>query len=135
MRFGVSIDSPLLERFDRLIARKGYKNRSESLRDLIRDSLIRQEWEWDEQETVGTITLVYDHHTRSLEQELTQFQHKALKQIVSTLHVHLDGSHCLEVLVVRGKSSEIKAMADRLLGIRGVKHGGLTMTTTGKSLT
>lgn len=134
MRFGVSIDSQLIKKFDSLIARKGYATRSEAIRDMIRDSLVEREWESEERETVGTITLVYNHHTRELDHALTDMQHKSFHQIISTLHVHLDAHNCLEVLVVKGSSREIKHIADRLIGTRGVKHGKLTMTTTGKEL-
>lgn len=133
-RFGVSIDSRLIKQFDSLIGRKGYATRSEAIRDMIRDSLVEQEWEAEDRETVGTITIVYNHHTRELEHALTDMQHKSFHQIISTLHVHLDAHNCLEVLVVKGKSQEIKKIADRLIGTRGVKHGKLTMTTTGKEL-
>ena len=133
-RFGVSIDSQLIKKFDALIGRKGYATRSEAIRDMIRDTLVEQEWEAGEQQTVGTITIVYNHHTRELEHALTDMQHQSFHQIVSTLHVHLDAHNCLEVLVVKGKSHEIKKIADRLIGTRGVKHGKLTMTTTGKEL-
>ncbi len=134
MRFGVSIDGQLIKKFDSLIGRKGYATRSEAIRDMIRDSLVEREWEFEERETVGTITLVYNHHTRELEHALTDMQHKSFHQIISTLHVHLDAHNCLEVLVVKGSSREIKNIADRLIGTRGVKHGKLTMTTTGKEL-
>jgi CopG family transcriptional regulator, nickel-responsive regulator len=133
-RFGVSIDDQLIKKFDALIARKGYTTRSEAIRDMIRDSLVEQEWEAEDRETVGTITLVYNHHTRELDHALTDMQHKSFHQIVSALHVHLDAHNCLEVLVVKGKSSEIRKIADRLIGTRGVKHGKLTTTTTGKEL-
>jgi len=133
-RFGVSIDSQLIKKFDALIARKGYANRSEAIRDMVRDTLVEEEWESGEQETVGTITLVYNHHTRELDHALTDMQHKSFHQIISALHVHLDAHNCLEVLIVKGKSQEIKKIADRLIGTKGVKHGKLTMTTTGKEL-
>ncbi|HUI44979.1 MAG TPA: nickel-responsive transcriptional regulator NikR [Nitrospirota bacterium] len=133
-RFGVSIDSQLIKKFDALIGRKGYTTRSEAIRDMIRDSLVEQEWEAEDLETVGTITLVYNHHTRELDHALTDIQHKSFHQIVSALHIHLDAHNCLEVLVVKGKSSEIRTIADRLIGTRGVKHGKLTTTTTGKEL-
>ncbi len=134
MRFGVSIDSQLIKKFDALIGRKGYTTRSEAIRDMIRDSLVEQEWEAEDRETVGTITLVYNHHTRELDHALTDMQHKSFHQIISALHVHLDPHNCLEVLIVKGKSSEIRKIADRLIGTRGVKHGKLTTTTTGKEL-
>ncbi len=135
VRFGVSIDGQLIKKFDSLIERKGYATRSEAIRDMIRDSLVEQEWQSEERETVGTITLVYNHHTRELDHALTDMQHKSFHHIISALHVHLDAHNCLEVLVVKGSSKEIQKIADRLIGTRGVKHGKLTMTTTGKELT
>ncbi len=135
IRFGVSIDNQLIKKFDDLIEKKGYTTRSEAIRDMIRDTLVEQEWESGDQETVGTITLVYNHHTRELDHALTDMQHKSFHQIISALHVHLDAHNCLEVLVVKGKSKEIKMIADRLIGTKGVKHGKLTTTTTGKELT
>jgi CopG family nickel-responsive transcriptional regulator len=134
IRFGVSMDSQLIKKFDTLIGRKGYATRSEAIRDMVRDSLVEQEWASEDREIVGTITIVYNHHTRELGHALTDMQHKTFDQIISALHVHLDAHNCLEVLVVKGKSTEIKKLADRLIGTKGVKHGKLTMTTTGKEL-
>jgi CopG family nickel-responsive transcriptional regulator len=133
-RFGVSLDGRLLAKFDRLIGRKGYRNRSEAIRDLIRDSLVREQWELGDTEAVGTLTLVYDHETRELEERLTEIQHAHYRAIVSTLHIHLDPHHCLEVLVLRGKASLLKTIADRLIGTRGVKHGTFAATAEGKAL-
>jgi CopG family nickel-responsive transcriptional regulator len=133
-RFGVSLERELLERFDLLIGRKGYANRSEAIRDLIRDSLVREQWEAGADGSVGTITLVYNHDTRELADRLTDLQHAHYGSIISTLHVHLDARHCLEVLVLRGNSAELKALADRLIGIRGVKHGTFTATAGGNAL-
>ncbi len=133
-RFGVSIDDQLIRKFDSLSARKGYATRSEAIRDMIRDTLVEEEWETENRETVGTITIVYNHHTRELDHALNDIQHQSFHQIVSALHIHLDAHNCLEVLVVRGKSREIRHIADRLIGTRGVKHGKLTMTTSGKEL-
>lgn len=134
VRFGLSMDGRLLKKFDRLIKKKGYPNRSEAVRDLIRNELVEEEWATEEKETAGTITLVYNHETRDLADRLTDLQHYFHLLIVSTLHVHLDEHNCLEVLVVKGRSSEIKKAADRLIGTKGVKHGKLTMATTGKEL-
>lgn len=131
IRFGISIDDKLLENFDRLIEDKGYMNRSEAIRDLIRDALVERKWEAGDEETVGTVTLVYNHHVRDLSDKLTEHQHHHHEQIVSTLHVHLDAHNCLEVLVVRGKAKEVKRIADELIGTKGVKHGKLVMTDTG----
>lgn len=133
VRFGVSLDRDLLDNFDELIARKGYTNRSEAIRDLIRDNLVGQEWDANK-ETVGTVTIVYDHHVRALTDKLTGIQHDFQHLIVSGMHVHLDHDHCLEVLVVRGKGSEIRRVADTLIGTKGVKHGKLATTTTGRHL-
>lgn len=133
VRFGVSLDHHLLDDFDRLIERKNYTNRSEALRDLIRDNLVGQEWD-ENKETVGTITIVYDHHVHDLTEKLTDTQHRFHRLILSAMHVHLDHDHCVEVLVVRGKGADIKKVADTLIGTKGVKHGKLTMTTTGQGL-
>jgi CopG family nickel-responsive transcriptional regulator len=133
-RFGVSMDGTLLHNFDKLISRKGYRNRSEALRDLIRDNLVQKEWEVGNQETVGTLALVYNHHTRELTRVLTDLQHRFYKNILSATHVHLDEHNCLEVLILRGKGKDIQNIGDRLIGTRGVKHGKLSLTTAGKNL-
>lgn len=134
VRFGVSIDSKLLDSFDELIERKSYINRSEALRDLIRASLVETKWEQGDEEMVGTVTLVYNHHVRDLSEKLTEQQHAYHQQIISALHVHLDAHNCLEVLVVRGRAGDVKKIADELIGVKGVKHGKLVMTTTGEEL-
>jgi CopG family nickel-responsive transcriptional regulator len=133
-RIGVAIDSDLLEKFDRLIAGRGYTNRSEAFRDLIRDELVAETWESPDRKVVGTVTLVYDHHVRLLNKKLTDVQHEHFHHVLSTLHVHLDHDNCLEVLVVRGKASEVKHIADTLIATKGVKHGRLTITTSGTEL-
>src|SRR5271157_5232364 len=133
-RIGVAIDSELLDKFDRLIAARGYTNRSEAFRDLILDELVEQTWESPDSQVVGTVTLVYDHHVRMLNEKLTDIQHDYHHSILSTLHVHLDHDHCLEVLVVRGKSKEVRKVADVLISTKGVKHGRLATTTTGTEL-
>jgi CopG family nickel-responsive transcriptional regulator len=133
-RFGISLDKKLLDDFDRLIGRKGYANRSEAIRDLIRESLVRERWELGEEEAVGTVTLVYDHDTRDLDNRLTDLQHEHFREIVSALHVHLDAHHCLEILVLRGKASVLKRIANRLIGTRGVKHGTFSASAEGKAL-
>jgi CopG family nickel-responsive transcriptional regulator len=133
-RFGVSLDENLLVQFDRVIARKGYTNRSEAIRDLIRESLVREQWELGTDQAVGTLTLVYNHDVHDLSEKLTDLQHAHYKAIVSALHVHLDPHHCLEVLVLRGKAKDLKAIADRLIGTRGVKHGTFSATAEGRAL-
>ena len=134
IRFGISIDDRLLKRFDALITEKGYVNRSEAIRDLIRNALVEEQWARGDEEAVGTVTLVYDHHTRDLSDKLTEQQHSHHDAIVSALHVHLDAHHCLEVVVVRGKAQEVRRLADELIGTKGVKHGKLVTTTTGQGL-
>jgi CopG family nickel-responsive transcriptional regulator len=134
IRFGMSIDKRLLTRFDQLISKKGYINRSEAIRDLIRNTLVEEQWEHGNEETFGTITLVYDHHTRELSDKLIEHQHAHTKQIISTLHVHIDAHHCLEVVVVKGKPALIKKISNELIGTKGVKHGKLVTTTSGKGI-
>ena len=134
VRFGISADDRLLRRFDALIAEKGYVNRSEAIRDLIRNSLVEDQWARGDEEAVGTVTLVYNHHTRDLADKLTEHQHSHHDAIISALHVHLDAHHCLEVVVLRGKAREVKRLADELIGTKGVKHGKLVSTTTGEGL-
>jgi CopG family transcriptional regulator, nickel-responsive regulator len=133
-RIGVAIDSDLLKKFDDLIGKRGYTNRSEAFRDLIRDELVQQAWESPDREVVGTVTLVYDHHVRMLNEKLTDMQHDHHQQILSTLHVHLDHDNCLEVLVVKGKAQHVQAIAEKIISTNGVKHGRLTLTTSGKEL-
>ncbi len=134
MRFGVSVDAGLLAAFDQLIAEKGYDNRSEALRDLIRDALVQREWERDDLEKVGTVTLIYDHHRHDISERLTHVQHDHHDEILSTMHIHLDHDNCLEVLAVKGKAEAVQHLADALIGMKGVKHGKLVATTTGKHL-
>jgi CopG family transcriptional regulator, nickel-responsive regulator len=133
-RIGVAIDSDLLKKFDGLIAKRGYTNRSEAFRDLIRDELVHKAWEQPDSHVVGTVTLVYDHHVRLLNEKLTELQHEFHEHILSTLHVHLDHNHCLEVLVMRGKASVVSRIADTLISTKGVKHGRLTITSSGAEL-
>jgi CopG family nickel-responsive transcriptional regulator len=134
VRFGISLDEKLLANFDQLIEQKSYMNRSEAIRDLIRATLVEERLGSEEQEAVGTVTLVYNHHVRDLSEKLTEHQHSHHDQIVSALHVHLDAHNCLEVLVIRGAVRNIKQIADELIGVKGVKHGKLVMTTTGIDL-
>ena len=133
-RIGVAIDSDLLDKFDELISHRGYSNRSEAFRDLIRGELVEEAWAKPDSPVVGTLTLVYDHHVRLLNEKLTAMQHKHYDHILSSLHVHLDHDNCLEVLVVKGKASEVRAIADNLISTKGVKHGRLTVTTPGAHL-
>ena len=132
-RFGVSLESDLLKRFDRLIRKRGYANRCEALRDLMRASLVEEAWD-ENAETVGTVTLVYDHHDPGLEGQLTEIQHHHHDTVVSSIHTHLDAHDCLEVVILRGKARHIKDLADRLIAARGVKHGKLVMSACGRTL-
>lgn len=133
-RFGVSIPAGLVEAFDARIKSKGYPTRSEAIRDIMRDYLVEGEWESGQGEVVGAITIVYDHETRELSNVLTTLQHSFQKQIVCATHVHLDEHNCLEVIIVRGRAAEVRHIADRIISVRGVKHGKLVCTTTGESL-
>jgi CopG family nickel-responsive transcriptional regulator len=134
VRFGISMDSRLLQSFDQMAARKGYSSRSEAIRDLIRDKLVDTSWAEENEEVVGTITLVYDHETHELSDRLVDLQHEFHEGVVSSLHVHLDSHNCLEVLVVKGKGKKVKRFADRIIAIKGVKHGKLITTTTGQGI-
>lgn len=134
IRFGVSISEDLLENFDRQMVNKGYENRSEAIRDLIRNHLVEIDWSVENEEVAGTITLVYNHHVKGLTDLLTELQHGYHHLIISTMHVHLDEHNCLEVLVIKGMAKEAREVADRLLGVKGVLHGKLSITSTGKKL-
>lgn len=133
-RFGVSMEEDLLEKFDGLARSRGYTNRSEFLRDLARRELIEQQWELEEAEVAGTVTLVYDHDARGLGDELVHVQHDHHVLVISSMHVHLDERNCLEVIVMRGKAKDVRSLAYALISRRGVKHGQLTMTSTGRDL-
>ncbi len=133
-RIGISIEEKLLSQFDYLIERKGYTNRSEAIRDLIRECLVEEEWQQGEGNSVGTITLVYNHHLREMADKMTDLQHQYHEKIVSVLHVHLDAHNCLEVMVVKGEKNEIQAIAGRMSSLKGVKHCKLVATTTGENL-
>ena len=133
-RFGVSLDEELLEPFDALCAVKGYSNRSEAIRDLIRKALVAEEWQQADGQGAGTLTLVYDHHKNDLARRLTQRQHDEHDIIIATLHVHLDHHNCLEVLILKGEAARVRALADKLISCKGVKHGTFSGTTTGQDL-
>ena len=133
-RFGVSLDEELLEPFDALCAVKGYSNRSEAIRDLIRKALVAEEWQQADCQGAGTLTLVYDHHKNDLARRLTQMQHDEHDIIIATLHVHLDHHNCLEVLILKGEAARVRALADKLISCKGVKHGTFSGTTTGQDL-
>ncbi len=132
-RFSVSLDEELLQQFDRYIRERGYVNRSEALRDLIRKEFISEEWEQDG-DVAGVVTLVYNHHQPQLQEKITEIQHDYYTLITSTTHVHMDHHNCLEVIIVKGKASRIREMAEKVIAMRGVKNGHLTMTSTGHHL-
>lgn len=134
VRYGISMERALSERFDRLVKSKGYANRSEAIRDLIRDRLVEEEWEAGNEVAVGVVTLLYDHRQRELSRKLTHSQHDHHDTTISSLHVHLDSANCLEVIVIRGRANTIRRLADRLIGTKGVKHGKLVMTSRGQGL-
>jgi len=133
-RTGVSLEESLLKEFDRLITKRGYQNRSEAIRDLIRDALLTENVH-SNKPVVGTLTLVYDHHTPNLSQKLTETQHAAGTMILAATHVHLDHHYCLEVIIMKGRSKDLQIMADRILALRGVELGKLVLTTSGTNLT
>jgi CopG family nickel-responsive transcriptional regulator len=132
-RLSFSLERSLLARLEKLRKEGGYDNRSEFLRDMIRGRLVDRAWELDK-EAVGAITLVYDHHTRGLNEKLTDLQHDHHAAILATTHVHLDHHHCVEVILVRGRAGRIRAVADLLQKQKGVLHGGLSVSSTGKEL-
>ena len=133
-RFSVSLPSSLARELDRMTREKGYDNRSLAIADMIRAQLVEHRQKSDSGEIAGTITLVYDHHKQHVQETLTDIQHDHHDVILSTVHVHLDHHNCLEVLLVRGKAAVIRKIADELISAKGVKHGKLTVTTTGKDL-
>ena len=134
VRLGVSLPKELLEPFDRLVERKGYQSRSEAIRDIIRKTLVEEEWRGEAREMAGTLTMVYDHHNRDLPMRLMDIQHDHHDLVVTTQHVHLDHHNCLEVLVLRGPAREIARLADRLIACNGVKHGVFVPSTTGRDI-
>ena len=133
VRTGVSLEQELLRQFDESIRERGYQNRSEAIRDLIRDHLISREA--DKNKVVaGTLTIIYDHHRPNLTEKLVEVQHHAGSQVLAATHVHLDHHNCLEVVIMKGRSGSIRAVANAILSLQGVKHGQLVVTSTGKDL-
>ena len=133
VRFGVSLEKELLKKFDAHIRSKNYSNRSEAFRDLIRQELIIQEWQQGK-EIAGAVTLIFDHHRRELVDKLTHIQHDFQSIIISTQHIHLDHDNCLEIIAIKGSPKQAQKLADILRAVKGVKHGTLSMSTTGKSI-
>jgi CopG family nickel-responsive transcriptional regulator len=134
VRIGIAIGDDLLKEFDKLIAKRRYTNRSEAFRDLVRNELVNEISASADAEVYGTITLIYDHHARLLPEKLNELQHHYFAAIMSTVHVHLDHDNCMEVILVRGKSSLVQRLADSLIATKGVKHGRFTITTSGRHL-
>jgi CopG family transcriptional regulator, nickel-responsive regulator len=132
-RTGVSIEEDLLQQFDKVIAKRGYRNRSEAIRDLIRESLVTEAIDRNRQ-VVATLSMIYDHHRPNLSNKLNELQHHSHGNVMAATHVHLDADNCLEVVIMRGRSGEVRHLADLMLAMRGVKHGKLVLTTTGKEL-
>lgn len=133
-RFGVSIPKELLKAFDDYIDKKHYANRSEAIRDLIRQKLVEEEWKESKEEVVGVITYLYDHHKRELTDRLVELQHDHYDKIITAQHLHIDQERCLEVVLVRGKANEIRELADKIQALKGVLHVNLALTTLGKSI-
>jgi CopG family nickel-responsive transcriptional regulator len=134
VRFGVSLDDALLKKFDPFITRLGYNSRSEAIRDLIREQLVAEEWQTGKAPAMGVLSLVYSHEVRELAKKLTDIQHHHLGLILSTTHIHMDEHNCLEVVILKGSGREIQEVAGLLLSAKGVKHGKLITTTTGRHL-
>ena len=134
-RFSISMEEELLSAFDRALSGRGYRNRSEAIRDLVRNYLVEREWDAAARDVVGVVSLLYNHHVANLTQRLLELQHHATHVLVlCSVHVHLDEEHCLEVIVLKGKPLEVRSLAEELIGTRGVKHGRLVPTTTGQKL-
>jgi CopG family nickel-responsive transcriptional regulator len=133
VRFGVSLEKSLLDRFDLLIREKQYTNRSEALRDLIRRELVQREWQGGS-DVAGAITLMYDHHKRDVMSKVTDTQHAFQEVIISTQHIHLDHHNCLEIVAARGKAEEVRKLTDALRSIKGVRHATLSMSSTGREI-
>ena len=134
IRFTVSLPKTLLDELDRRLVNKGYASRSELVRDLIRERIVEETWERGDAEVAGVLTIVYDHHQRELTQQILDIQHRQYVHVVATTHVHLDHHNCLEILALKGRGERVYELADRLLGLRGVKHGELTCAATEQSL-
>jgi CopG family nickel-responsive transcriptional regulator len=128
IRFGVSIEPDLVKKFDKITKKEGYTNRSEAIRDLIRRNLITEENKDPEAKAIGTLTMIYDHHTGNLTNRLLDLQHDHTNEILTTTHIHIDHHNCLEVLVLKGKAGSIQKLADNIKALKGIKHGELVMT-------
>ena len=133
-RFSISMNRELLRKFDERVRQKGYPNRSEAVRDLVRNALVEERWAKADEKVAATVTLVYDHHKRELAEHLAEIQHHHGALVVATTHVHLDNDNCLEVVILRGRAGKVRQLADLLIAQKGVKHGRATYTTEGRDL-
>ena len=127
IRFGVSIEQELLKKFDKKIKKEGYTNRGEAIRDRIRKDLINQKTLDPKSRSIGTLTMIYDHHTGNLTKKLLDIQHEHTNEILTTTHIHIDHNNCLEVLVLKGKTEKIKKLSDNIKSLKGIKHGELVI--------
>ncbi|ENO11830.1 transcriptional regulator, CopG family [Thermoplasmatales archaeon SCGC AB-539-C06] len=127
-RFGVSIEPDLIKKFDKVIKKEGYTNRSEAIRDLIRKDLIEDKNKNPDEEAIGTLTMIYDHHVGSLTDRLLDLQHDHTKEILVSTHVHIDRNNCLEILVLKGENWQIQKLADNIRSLKGIKNGELVIT-------
>jgi len=135
VRFSISISPDLLEKFDQAIKERAYKTRSKAIRDLIVNFIVDREWERSEREVMGSLTVLYDHESRGLIEKLLDIQHDRRRNIISTMHMHIDEQNCMEILAVKGYPKEIRELADKILSCKGVKHGRLVMSITGAEIT
>ncbi len=133
-RYTVSMDERLLSKFDQLIQHRGYANRSEAIRDLIRDALVEEQWGDPKEKVAATVTLIYDHHAADVAEKLTEVQHHHGEVVVASTHVHLDNDNCLEVVILRGQCKSVRSLADHLVALKGIKHGKAVFTTEGQQL-
>ncbi|MGC8842295.1 MAG: nickel-responsive transcriptional regulator NikR [Candidatus Sumerlaeaceae bacterium] len=133
-RYTVSMDARLLAKFDQLIAKQGYANRSKAIRDLIRAKLVEEQWRDAKGKVAATVTLVYDHHNHQVSERLSDLQHHHTDLVVSATHVHLDNDNCLEVVILHGEAGRVRALADELVASKGVKHGRIVLTTEGRDI-
>jgi CopG family transcriptional regulator, nickel-responsive regulator len=132
IRTGISLEQELLEKFDKVVQQKGYGSRSEAIRDLVRDHFVEEDVA-SNKVVVATITLIYDHHQPKLSEQLISAQHEYKGHVLATTHVHLDHHNCLEVIILKGRGADAKKFADKLISLKGVKHGKLVLTNTGAS--
>ena len=132
-RFSISLEKKLLEKFDRYISMRKYTNRSEAIRDLIREAFVREEWDSDK-EVIGVITFIYDHHQPKLQEKITEIQHDFYEDVVSATHIHIDHHNCLEVVIITGKAKKVSDLHESIKALRGVKNANLSMSTKGGDL-